>query len=206
MKYKYYYSDELYHHGILGQKWGVRRYQNKDGSLTAKGKKRQTEGKETSTISAKKCKAGDKIKIGNRDFTVTEDKYGKELEWDDGKKSVVVQFNNNDEVDIKKAEKEIKYCESKEFLNKARSQAAEECEMFLRDYKPDKTYKYVMDPKKAADTLDVQFIQITRSGDASVSLWPRDGVEDWLGGHSIDYETGVGKDGKRYFRSGGING
>lgn len=30
----------LCHHGILGQKWGVRRYQNKDGSLTAEGKSR----------------------------------------------------------------------------------------------------------------------------------------------------------------------
>lgn len=29
----------LEHHGILGQKWGVRRYQNEDGSLTEAGKK-----------------------------------------------------------------------------------------------------------------------------------------------------------------------
>ena len=33
-------ENELYHHGIKGQRWGIRRYQNKDGSLTALGKKR----------------------------------------------------------------------------------------------------------------------------------------------------------------------
>lgn len=33
--------NELYHHGIKGMKWGVRRYQNEDGTLTNAGKKRQ---------------------------------------------------------------------------------------------------------------------------------------------------------------------
>lgn len=34
------YSESLSHHGILGQKWGIRRYRNQDGTLTPAGKKR----------------------------------------------------------------------------------------------------------------------------------------------------------------------
>jgi hypothetical protein len=37
------YKLELYHHGTKGQKWGIRRYQNKDGSLTPAGKKRYSQ-------------------------------------------------------------------------------------------------------------------------------------------------------------------
>ena len=40
MEYRVIRTDELSHHGILGQKWGVRRYQNADGTWTDEGKKR----------------------------------------------------------------------------------------------------------------------------------------------------------------------
>lgn len=51
---------ELYHHGIKGQKWGVRRFQNEDGSYTSEGKRRREHNK-NSKLSEKQKKY---IKIG----------------------------------------------------------------------------------------------------------------------------------------------
>ena len=48
---------ELYHHGIPGMKWGVRRYQRKDGTLTAAGKKRYREATDYGKKSAEQLKA-----------------------------------------------------------------------------------------------------------------------------------------------------
>lgn len=54
-------DDELYHYGIKGMKWGIRRYQNKDGSLTAEGKKHASDYNKSRSLSKKVTEEGNKL-------------------------------------------------------------------------------------------------------------------------------------------------
>lgn len=93
-------NNELYHHGIKGMRWGVRRYQNADGSLTPAGRKRvskeykKTADKITKTLNRNSTdmyvksynKAADYMNGGGIDKfnKQQEKKYGKEYQKRDG--------------------------------------------------------------------------------------------------------------------------
>jgi hypothetical protein len=63
-------SNELYHYGVPGMKWGVRRYQNKDGSLTPAGKKRYSDEANDADEAAKDKARKRKIIAGTAAATV----------------------------------------------------------------------------------------------------------------------------------------
>lgn len=87
-------EDYLEHHGILGQKWGVRRYQNSDGTLTSEGKKRLVNKRESSNLQTYKEKTEaykirtDRIKtmsdqeLSNRLSRLEKEKKVRELDYE----------------------------------------------------------------------------------------------------------------------------
>ena len=54
-------NNELYHYGVKGQKWGVRHYQNKDGSLTNAGKSRYKNNSESDRALMRRIKGDDDV-------------------------------------------------------------------------------------------------------------------------------------------------
>lgn len=95
-------NSELYHHGIKGQKWGRRRYQNPDGSLTPEGKKRY--GIDTKEGREAAINSGDIKKIKAIKNELTSDELNRAL----NRIRLNDQLNSLDKASLSKGEQWIK--------------------------------------------------------------------------------------------------
>lgn len=100
-------NDYIYHYGIKGQKWGVRRYQNDDGSLTAAGKKREKMGYRSTGIRAAMARrSNEKVDSGFKKWKKNDNK--KQDAIDLGKKANAARIayeKDRKNKDLKKAYK-----------------------------------------------------------------------------------------------------
>lgn len=125
-------SETLAHHGIIGQKWGVRRYQNSDGSLTAEGKKRKNRDQS-------KVASSDSIKnISNQELR---NKINR-LELEQRYKRLI-----KDSYEPKKVNKGRKFVG--DILKKSASNIAEQTTTYMLGAAVNKVYgKEIVNPKK----------------------------------------------------------
>lgn len=96
-------NNELYHFGIKGQKWGIRRYQNKDGSLTPAGRKRVSKEYAKYAIAARAEVATDSNYVKAYNMAADKmnngliDKYNSDYDKKLGKKAKNYDYGDDDE-------------------------------------------------------------------------------------------------------------
>lgn len=118
-------EEELYHWGIKGMKWGVRRYQNSDGSLTAAGRKRYTD-KDGNLNAAGKKKFGNSVKTKTESEAETPKRKSVKDMTDDELNKAVIRARQEDEYNRLRPEPkpEVKNATAKAFAKRLVNEVA----------------------------------------------------------------------------------
>lgn len=175
-------NNELKHHGILGQKWGVRRYQNKDGTLTKAGKKRYDKEMEKLKAEEKvlKTRARTQAKLGKLDAKRQEiEELKRKLRGDDAEEVETKRGKAKEE--STKPSKTKTNVDVKKLSDEELSQAVRRLELEKRfgDLTPQKKSKakQLISDSVSSATKTVATEWLTKKG------------KEWMGLTSDKYET-----------------
>lgn len=131
-------EEELYHYGVVGMKWGVRRYQNADGALTAVGKRRQARQENRERVERSKsanqyAKQGNKMQSTKKYAEMT-----RRISKDDDPEARKARID----ADIKEADDRVKFYGSKRAAKAAIKDEAGYAKSVNRGKAAMKTLKY----------------------------------------------------------------
>lgn len=119
----YNYTTELWHHGIMGMKWGIRRYQNPDGSLTTAGKirygnKNRLEASVNKKAAKLQRKYNDLTGKSIRQNNVAKDKTDEEARKKDSKSKSISEMSSEElQAAINRINLEKTYLQAMESVN-----------------------------------------------------------------------------------------
>lgn len=124
MEYKIYRSDELTHHGIKGMRWGIRRFQRKDGSLTPAGEKRlkaerKALSKEAAILKNRKATQAKIDKLAAKRKSIEDEKKALD-EANNPSKTSTKAKSSADAQPVKKSIKDMSDIELMDAINRAR--------------------------------------------------------------------------------------
>lgn len=151
-------SDEIWHHGINGQKWGIRRYQNSDGSLTAAGKRRYAKGTLHDASEVALATAESMVYDGYVPFGMNPDKFKQKIR---AERLYNKRYDSKSAADRTTARTEYTNSHTLKVFNRLRKTASNKDLIELRNSKFG--YEYSIDDDLLKRLID-QELEVRRSG------------------------------------------